>query len=200
MAVHEPCPRPRRTALTAAVLAAAVLLTGCSTGGSADTGAHFVTEKGTSIGRAGAAERRGAPDVSGRTLGESPAKLSDYRGKVVVLNIWGSWCGPCRTEAGSLERLWQANRDKDVQFLGINTRDQDIVNAQQFEQERGVTFPSIFDPAGTQLLKFPPGTLDAQFLPTTLVVDRQGRLAARAFGGQSYDALESMLQPVLAER
>ncbi|MEV7598937.1 TlpA disulfide reductase family protein [Kitasatospora sp. NPDC089797] len=191
----DPHPRRRSATLGAAALAA-VLLAGCS--GTGD-GAAFVTEKGTSIGRAAADRRRNAPEVSGRTLADGPAKLSDYRGKVVVLTIWGSWCGPCRTEAPSLEQLWQTYRDQDVQFLGVNTRDQDVRNAQRFEQERGLTFPSIFDPDGTQLLKFPQGTLDSQFLPTTLVVDRRGRLAARALGGQTYDALESMLRPVLAE-
>lgn len=196
MAVHPHLRHRRRTTAAAAAALAAVLLAGCSSG---DGGAGFVAEKGTGIGRAAADRRRDAPEVTGQTLGDSPAKLSDYRGRIVVVNIWGSWCGPCRQEAASLERLWQTYRGQDVQFLGINTRDQDIANAQRFQQEQGLTFPSLFDPAGTQLLKFPKGTLNSQFIPTTLVVDRRGRLAARAFGGQSYDALESMIKPVLAE-
>ncbi|MFB7911615.1 TlpA family protein disulfide reductase [Kitasatospora sp. NPDC056076] len=196
----DPPPRRRRTAAAPAALTAALtaaLLAGCSSGGE---GAVFVTEKGTSIGRAAADGRRDAPEVTGQTLEGGPAALADHRGKVVVVNIWGSWCGPCRTEAPALERLRQHYQGQDVEFLGINTRDQDIANARRFQQEQGLTYPSLFDPAGTQLLRFPAGTLDAGSLPTTLVVDRRGRLAARALGGQSYDALESMVEPVLAEK
>ncbi|MEV7778211.1 TlpA disulfide reductase family protein [Kitasatospora sp. NPDC088351] len=196
-------PRPRLAAAASATAAAAALvLTGCSSSGSSAGGdgqVGFVTAKGTNISKAALGHRQDAPDISGNTLEGTPTKLSDYRGKVVVLNVWGSWCGPCRSEADDLERVWQKYKDQDVQFLGINTRDSDVSNAIRFEQEKGVTFPSIYDPAGAQLLKFPKGSLNSQSIPTTIVVDRDGGLAARAVGGQTDDALESMLQPVVAE-
>ncbi|MBP0455282.1 MULTISPECIES: TlpA disulfide reductase family protein [unclassified Kitasatospora] len=197
-------PRPRLAAATAATAAAAALaLSGCSSSGSSGSGdgqIGFVTAKGTNLSTAAAGHRQDAPDISGGTLEGTPVKLSDYRGKVVVLNVWGSWCGPCRAEADDLQRTWEKYKDQGVQFLGINTRDPEIKNAVRFEQEKGVTYPSLYDPAGTQLLKFPKGSLNLQTLPTTLVVDRDGKLAARAVGGQTDDALESILQPVLAEQ
>ncbi|MFG3054411.1 TlpA family protein disulfide reductase [Kitasatospora sp. NPDC048239] len=196
--------RPRLAVVAATTAAAAALvLTGCSSSassGSGDGQIGFVSAKGSTISKASAGHRQDAPDISGSTLEGKPVKLSDYRGKVVVLNVWGSWCGPCRAEADDLQRVWDKYKDQDVQFLGINTRDPEIANAVRFEQEKGVTFPSLYDPAGTQLLKFPKGSLNLQSLPTTLVVDREGRLAARAVGGQTDDVLESVLQPVVAEQ
>ncbi|MCG6497289.1 TlpA family protein disulfide reductase [Kitasatospora sp. A2-31] len=197
-------PRPRVAAAAAATAAAAALaLTGCSSSGSSGSGdgqIGFVSAKGSNISKAEVGHRQDAPDLSGNTLEGTPVKLADYRGKVVVLNVWGSWCGPCRAEADDLQRVWEKYKDQGVQFLGINTRDPEIANAVRFEQEKGVTFPSLYDPAGTQLLKFPKGSLNPQSVPTTIVVDREGKLAARAVGGQTDDALESVLQPVLAEQ
>ncbi|MFE4519724.1 TlpA family protein disulfide reductase [Kitasatospora sp. NPDC056783] len=195
----------RAHALTAAVAGAAALalaLAACSSSTSSSGGvqggfAQATTHNG--IAAIAAGHRPDAPDVTGTTLDGRPVQLADYRGKVVVLNLWGSWCDPCRREAKGLEEIWTKYQGQGVQFLGINTRDADAANAIAFEREKGVTFPSIFDPAGTQLLKFPKGTLNPQFIPTTIVVDRDGKLAARAFGGQSQDAVESMLTPVLAE-
>ncbi|MFH8381024.1 TlpA family protein disulfide reductase [Kitasatospora sp. NPDC018058] len=196
-------PRPRVAAAAATVAAAALVLTGCSSSGSSSSGdgqVGFVTVKGTNLSKADAGKRGDAPDISGETLEGNPVKLSDYRGKVVVLNVWGSWCGPCREEAKNLQAVADEYKDKDVQFLGVNTRDSDKTNAIRFEQEKGVTFPSLFDPAGTQLLKFPKGSLNPQSIPTTLIVDRDGKLAARAVGGTTQEALESILQPVVAEQ
>ncbi|MFJ9946898.1 TlpA family protein disulfide reductase [Kitasatospora sp. NPDC091207] len=197
-------PRPRRAAAVAATAAAAaIVLSGCSSSGSSAGGdgqIGFVSAKGSNISKAAVGHRQDAPDLSGSTLEGTPVKLADYRGKVVVLNVWGSWCGPCRAEADDLQRVWDKYKDQGVQFLGINTRDPEITNAVRFEQERGVTYPSLYDPAGAQLLKFPKGSLNPQSVPTTIVVDRDGKLAARAVGGQLDDALESIIQPVLAEQ
>ncbi|MGW4893759.1 TlpA family protein disulfide reductase [Kitasatospora sp. NPDC004240] len=197
-------PRPRPAAVAAACAAAAALaLTGCSSSGSSDGGdgkTGFVTAKNSTISTSAVGQRKDAPDIGGKTLEGTELKLSDFRGKVVVLNVWGSWCTPCRTEADDLQRIWDKYRDQGVQVLGINTRDNEPANAIRFEQERGVTYPSLFDPAGELLLKFPKGSLNAATIPTTLVIDRDGKLAARAVGGQVDDTLETMLQPVLAER
>ncbi|MET8697512.1 TlpA family protein disulfide reductase [Kitasatospora sp. NPDC058032] len=196
-------PRPRVAAAAVTAAAAALVLTGCSSSGSSAGGdgqIGFVTAKGSTISTVAAGHRQDAPDISGTTLEGTPTKLSDYRGKVVVMNVWGSWCGPCRSEADDLQRVWEKYKDQGVQFLGINTRDPEVKNALRFEQEKGVTFPSIYDPAGTELLKFPKGSLNSNTIPTTLVIDREGKLAARALGGQTDDNLESMLQPIVAEQ
>ncbi|MFD9128952.1 TlpA family protein disulfide reductase [Kitasatospora sp. NPDC059571] len=192
----------RRLRLAATVGAAAALaLTACSSTGQAAGGGKtgFVTGKG-GIATAGAGSRADAPDVTGKALDGKPVALSDFKGKVVVLNIWGSWCGPCRAEGKNLQEVSQKYQAQGVQFLGINTRDVDPANAVRFEHETGITYPSLYDPDGAQILRFPKGSLNPQSIPTTIVVDRQGRLAARAMRALSSEDLEAMIKPVLAEQ
>jgi thiol-disulfide isomerase/thioredoxin len=195
--------RPRLRLAAAVAAAAALALTGCSSSGSsgsADAQTGFIAGKGGAPDTAAAGHRKQAPEISGTTLDGAKAALSDYRGKVVVLNVWGSWCNPCRAEAPMLQQVWDKHKDQGVQFLGINTRDTDPANAVRFEQEKGVTFPSLYDPSGTQILKFPKGTLNPQSIPTTLIIDRDGGVAARAMRALSADDIEAMLAPVLAEQ
>ncbi|GJF29820.1 hypothetical protein KNE206_25200 [Kitasatospora sp. NE20-6] len=191
----------RRISPAAALGAAAALaLTGCTSGSSSSEGqAGFITGKG-GIATAKPDTRTAAPDITGTSLQGAPLKLSDYRGTVVVLNIWGSWCGPCRAEGKNLQEVSAKYKDKGVQFLGINTRDVAPDNAVRFEQQTGITYPSIYDPDGTQILRFPKGSLNPQSIPTTVVVDREGRLAARAMRALSSEDLEKMITPVLAEQ
>ncbi|MDH6130411.1 TlpA disulfide reductase family protein [Kitasatospora sp. GP82] len=192
----------RRIRLTAALGAVAVLaLTGCSSGSSGSGGGQtgFIVGKG-GMDTAPVGQREDAPAISGKTLDGGNAALADYKGKVVVLNIWGSWCGPCRAEAAGLQSVAQKYQGQDVQFLGINTRDADPANAVSFEKNFGVTYPSLYDPDGTQILKFPKGSLNPQSIPTTIIVDRQGRLAARSMHAVSADDLEKLLKPVVDEK
>jgi len=192
--------RPRLAATLGA--AALLVLTGCSSSGSTsgEGQSGFITGKG-GIDTAAAGHREAAPDITGVGLdGNGRLALADYRGKVVVLNIWGSWCSPCRAEAKGLQEVAQKYQDQGVQFLGINTRDTDPANAVSFERNFGVTYPSIYDPDGTQILKFPKGSLNPQSIPTTIVVDRDGRLAARAMHALSAEDLEAMLKPIVAEQ
>ncbi|WP_405012783.1 TlpA family protein disulfide reductase [Kitasatospora sp. NBC_01539] len=191
----------RRISPAAALGAAAALaLTGCTSGSSSSEGqAGFITGKG-GIATAKPDTRTAAPDITGTSLQGAPLKLSDYRGTVVVLNIWGSWCGPCRAEGKNLQEVSAKYKNKGVQFLGINTRDVAPDNAVRFEEQTGITYPSIYDPDGTQILRFPKGSLNPQSIPTTVVVDREGRLAARAMRALSSEDLEKMIAPVLAEQ
>ncbi|GAA2129646.1 hypothetical protein GCM10009760_01110 [Kitasatospora kazusensis] len=193
---------PRRRIRLAAVLAATatLALAGCSSASSSSDGQiGFVTGDG-GLDTAAAGHRQAAPAISGTTLDGGKAALADYKGKVVVLNIWGSWCDPCRAEAKGLQAVSAKYKGQDVQFLGINTRDTDPTNAVAFERNNGITYPSLYDPDGTQILKFPKGSLNPQSIPTTIVVDREGKLAARAMRGLSADDLETLLKPVLAEK
>jgi thiol-disulfide isomerase/thioredoxin len=186
-------------ALTAA--AAALTLAGCSSasGGSGDAQAGFVTGSG-GVDTVPLASRTAAPQLNGKDLEGKPTALSDFQGKVVVVNIWGSWCSPCRAEAKGLERVYEKDKGQGVQFLGINTRDTDVTNAKRFEDVNGISYPSLYDPDGTQILKFPKGSLNPQSIPTTVVIDRQGRLAARAMKGLTPEELDAMIAPILAEK
>ncbi|WP_327067477.1 TlpA family protein disulfide reductase [Kitasatospora sp. NBC_01250] len=194
-------PRFRLAALFTAA-AAVLALAGCSStgsGGSADAQGGFVAGQ-DGLGTVPPANRKPAPAISGKDLENKQVALSDYTGKIVVINAWGSWCSACRSEAAGLEQSYQKYKDQGVEFLGINTRDTDPTNARQFEENHGIAYPSIYDPDGTQILKFPKGSVDLQALPATLVVDRQGRLAARAMRAVSSHDLDTLLEPLLAEQ
>jgi thiol-disulfide isomerase/thioredoxin len=190
--------------MAAALTAAAAVLTvaGCGSsgsGGSGDAQAGFVTGSG-GVDTVPLASRKAAPELNGNDLEGKPTALSDFQGKVVVVNIWGSWCSPCRAEAKGLEQVYEKYKGQGVQFLGINTRDTDVTNAKRFEDVNGISYPSIYDPDGTQILKFPKGSLNPQSIPTTVVIDRQGRLAARAMKGLTPEELDAMVSPILAEK
>ena len=106
--------------------------------------------------------------------------LSNYKNKVVVLNVWGSWCGPCRKEAKELQELYVKNKDSGVEFIGINIRDS-RVSAEKFITNFGITYPNIFDRDGVKLLGFK-DTLPANAIPSTVLVDKNGKVAARQLG------------------
>ncbi len=102
--------------------------------------------------------------------------LSGYAGKVVVLNIWGSWCGPCRAEMPGLQRVYDQTRNSGVQFLGIDVRDEVRSAPQDFVRNLGITYPSIYDPPGRSLLALQ--GYPRSVVPSTIVLDRQHRVAA----------------------
>jgi len=160
-------------------LATAALLAGCSGGITAEraTGGYVQGEYGITV--AEAEDRDDAPEVDGETLDGEQVALDDYAGKTVVLNVWGSWCGPCRDEADALVAAEKELRDDGVVFLGIVIRDQDD-SARAFERSYGITWPSIVDFDSSELLGFRDTSLPApESPPTTFVVDPQGRLGAR---------------------
>ncbi|MFI1360602.1 TlpA family protein disulfide reductase [Streptomyces sp. NPDC020898] len=195
-------PRNRRAvSFAATVAAAAFVLTACgsggTSGGSGDT--NFVT--GTDgIATVAKGERAAAPDLSGPTIDGKQLDVADYKGKIVVINVWGSWCGPCRLEAKNFVAVSADLKDQGVQFVGINTRDTSTGPAVAFEKQYGVTYPSLYDPTGKLMLRFKKGTLNPQAIPSTLVIDRQGKIAARTLQALSEDNLRKMLKPVLAEK
>ncbi|MDK1475363.1 TlpA disulfide reductase family protein [Streptomyces sp. 549] len=202
-------PVRRVLALTAAAGTASLALAGCGLLGGGDTGGakqggsgndtKFVQGTGQ-ITRVAEADREMAPDISGETVDDKELRLSDYRGKVVVLNVWGSWCAPCRAEAPNLAKVAKDTADQDVQFVGINTRDLDKANARAFDRNYGIEYPSLFDPSGKLILKFPKGSLNPQSIPSTLILDREGRIAARALKALGEKELREALDPVVAEQ
>lgn len=131
---------------------------------------------------------------SGETLASS-----DYAGEVVVLNFWYAACPPCRVEAPDLEVLHQLYLDEGAAFVGVNVRDQ-AETALSFAVEAGVTYPSIIDTNTGNLLLAYAGTVAPNAVPTTLVIDKQGRVAARFLGaidGQS--TLSTIIRETIAE-
>lgn len=142
-------------------------------------------------------ERRPAGVVSGRRLGsEGTISSADFAGRVIVVNVWGSWCPPCREEAPALQAAHQRTKDT-AAFLGITTKDYDPAQAQAFVRTFRITYPSIYDPTGAALLAFA-GVLPPSAIPSTLVIDRQGRVAARILDSVTEATLVSIIEDVAA--
>jgi len=190
-----------RRAVGAAAVAAVGVLGVAACGGQiaastpASNGVNFVAGDGTSA-YFKTGSRPAAPAVSGTTLAGSRLSLSAYRGKVVVINFWGSWCAPCRSEAPTLAVLSQQYRSKGVQFVGIDIRDSPA-GAGAFVQNFGISYPSLNDPADEIALAFR-GTVPPAAIPSTLVIDRGGRIAGRVIGAASYASLGNILGKVTA--
>ncbi|WP_371100272.1 TlpA family protein disulfide reductase [Streptomyces sp. PU_AKi4] len=196
-------PRARRRVLLAAAgaAAAALLVSACGSGGTSGGGGDTGYVAGSDgIATVEKGDRADAPDLSGETVDGDHLDVDDYKGKVVVVNVWGSWCPPCRAEAKNFETVHQDLKDEGVQFVGINTRDATVGPALAFEEEQGVTYPSLFDPTGKLMLRFEKGTLNPQAVPSTLVFDRDGKIAARSLQALSEEKLRKMIAPVLAEK
>lgn len=167
-----------RGRLAVMVVAGTLVLSGC--GARADTGEFIFVSPGgkTRIFYDPPESRRKIPDLSGDALLEpgKQIRISDYAGKVVVLNVWGSWCGPCRAEAPELERVYVQTKDSGVQFLGIDVRDEQRSAPQDFVRDRGITYPSIYDPPGRSLLAL--HGYPRSVVPSTIALDRAHRVAA----------------------
>ncbi|MFI6339445.1 TlpA family protein disulfide reductase [Streptomyces sp. NPDC050535] len=193
--------RGRTALLTAGAAVAALALSACGSGGTSggSGNTNFVAGK-NGIATVAKGERTDAPDLSGETVDGKQLDVADYKGKVVVLNVWGSWCPPCRAEAPNFVKVAKDTADQGVQFVGINTRDPSTAPAKAFEEEQGVTYPSLYDPTGKLMLRFKKGTLNPQAIPSTLIIDRDGKIAARTLQALSEDKLREMLAPVLAEK
>lgn len=194
--LSRPAVRRTTTAL-AAVLLASTGLTACSddVGSSGDAG--FVSGKGV-ITRLAVDDRKEPGEVAGETLEGEPISLEDFEGKTVVVNVWGSWCAPCRAEAPDLVAASEELAADDVEFLGINSRDLDRAAAQAFQRRFEVPYPSIYDQQGKTLLAFR-GTLSPNAIPSTVVIDDQGRVAASVIGEVSKSTLVGLVEDVIAE-
>ena len=147
-----------------------------------------------------APENRGEPvDFSGTLDNGSTASSADYAGKVLVVNFWYATCGPCIIEAPRLEQAYQTFEGQDVSFLGVNTYDQPAT-ALSFARDNGVSYYRLMAVSDAELkLAFADKT-PINATPTTLVLDRQGRVAARIIGElPEASILEAMVRTVLAE-
>lgn len=137
-------------------------------------------------------QRPAAPDLVGETLDGGTFRLSDHLGEAVVLNVWASWCAPCRAEAPALVALAGEFDGRGVQFAGLDTRDSDV-SARAFVDRFAVPYPNIIDRDGRLQLLFS-DSLPPQAIPSTLVIDPEGRVAARALGKVSESSLRGIIE------
>ncbi len=194
--------RPRIVVLILVVVTAAVVVAqlagfvstgggGAAEQGSPSTGSRTVTEYPP-------ADRAEPVVLSGTGLTGEAIDIAAWRGDVVVINVWGSWCAPCREEAPILAATSAAYADQGVRFLGVNVRDNPAA-AIAFEESYGITYPSIDDSDGQALLSLAEH-LPAAGVPVTLILDRDGRPAARVLGAVQESTLTALLDTVLGEQ
>ena len=193
-----------RTRTAVALVLAATLLTGCAADDSLAQQYREGDEKGYIAGDFQVVEipepERGDPVVfEGVTETGDPVTSDDYRGEVLVVNFWYAACGPCIVEAPLLEEVWQEYQDQGVAFLGVNTYDQPAT-ALSFARDNNITYPSVIDVNDGQVKLAFAQLTPIQATPTTLVIDRDGRVAARIIGQlASASILSTLVADALAE-
>lgn len=174
----------------------AVLTTGCSSlEGTGDKG--YISQDG-SVTQIPVAEREKAIDVTADDLDGKEISLADHRGRIVVVNVWGSWCGPCVAEQPDLVEAAEELADR-ADFIGVNIRETSADNAKAFVRSYDVPYPSIYDPDSKALLAFSE-VMPVRSPPTTFVLDEEGRIAAAIFGAlPSVGTLVDVVEDVEAE-
>lgn len=173
-----------------AFIVLALTLTACGGGGSTTSEESFVSGDGSTT-YIKAADRKIAPAITGMTL--KGVNYTYEKDRVAVVNVWASWCSPCRAEAPTLVAM--ANKYPDVAFIGILTRD-NPANAEAFERRFKIPYPTLID--DSILLGFK-GSLPANAIPTTVILDKTGRVAARISGVVTVASLTELIDKVSAE-
>jgi cytochrome c biogenesis protein CcmG, thiol:disulfide interchange protein DsbE len=187
--------RSRAALFTGGAVVAALVLSACGSGGksggSGNTG--FVTGS-DGIATVTKGERTPAPDLSGKTIDGKQLDVADYKGKVVVLNVWASWCDPCREEVPLLQKTHEQIEAKGGVVLGLDTQDASN-KAIEFLKERKATFPSLRDRDRSYGREF-----GVTGYPETFLIDRKGRIAALQRFPVTQEWLDQHLPKLLAER
>jgi peroxiredoxin len=171
-----------------------LLLSGCTVGKDAaqpGAGEFYLVAPGGQVKlRYAAGERKELKGLEGESLMEDgkTVRLSDYAGKPVVINVWGAWCGPCRTEAPEMQKLFDAGH----QVLGVNVKETEKDHPRDFMKVRSLTYPSIYDASSRSFINVFKG-IPANAVPSTFVVDKDHKVAAVFL----VSVLASDVQPVL---
>ncbi|WP_227985083.1 TlpA family protein disulfide reductase [Nocardia spumae] len=189
--------------MLAACVAVVAALAGCSSGNDAVAQGgtfDFVSPGGkTDILYDPPATRGTIGHLSGPNLMTGkPLSVDDFPNQVVVVNLWGQWCGPCRAEAPALEQVYERSENKGVAFLGINVRDAQQDKARDFVTDNHVGYPSLYDPEMRSLLALG-GKFPTSVIPTTLILDRQHRVAAVFLRSLLAEDLQPVVDKIAAE-
>lgn len=179
-------------------MAGVALVSGVSACTPADqmTGATGYRTGETLVSTLDVSKRPAAPALAGSTLDGGSLDLGDLRGQVVVINVWASWCGPCRGEA---DDLVEAHDTLDgVAFVGLDTHEPDKSLAQAFVRTHEIPYDSLYDDDGSMLLEFD-GLVSPNSLPSTVVIDATGKIAALVTGPLTTSTLVGLVEDVQAE-
>ena len=188
-----------RLAPVAVTAVAGLLASGCTGKDAVDqtAGSQFRFVSGTSVGKTYAvADRKKAGDFTGDLLDGGKLTLSQDAGRVVVINFWATWCGPCITETPQFDSVYRSDKPKGVDFIGIDTKD--IRNkAQAFVKDNDISYPIVFDEQGATAIAL--GKIPALSLPFTVLVDKHGRIAAVYLSLLAGKDLQPVLDELVAE-
>ena len=138
-----------------------------------------------------AGHRPAAPDFTATSLTGAPINFASYRGKIVVLNVWGSWCAPCQAEGQTLKYLDEEYGPKGIAFLGDDIQDTPVA-AQAFLRSKGITYPSVNDATGAVEERLAIA-VPISATPTTLVIDKTGHVAGVIEGAVTYPEMTTLL-------
>lgn len=126
-----------------------------------------------------------AEDFTLKTLKGETVSLKDYRGRLIFLNFWATWCGPCRAEMPSMQRLWEEFKEEDFVILAINIQEESKL-VSSFMNERGLSFPVLLDEKGKVAR-----TYGVRGIPTTFFLNPEGEIIGKAVGARDWDSEES---------
>jgi len=178
---------------TTLIVAVSLLLAACGGGISTPGGEQSFVSGNGSVTFVSQAKRVAAPEIIGTDLAGKQFKKSPA--SILVVNVWASWCAPCRAEAPTLEQLSKNYAKSGVEFLGLVTRDNDEA-ARAFLKRFNITYPTVHD---DKLIASFSSSLSPNAIPTTLVIDRKNRVAARLSGEITVASLSDMIQRVIGE-
>jgi peroxiredoxin len=137
-----------------------------------------------------------APDFCLENLKGGKSELRNFRGKVVLLNFWATWCGPCKEEMPSMEALYRQFKEKDFTFVSISVDYEGKVPVKRFVEKQRYTFPVLLDPACNVLDLY-----DVKRIPTTILIDKRGKLQGKVTGPMNWNSQEMIsLLGILLER
>jgi peroxiredoxin len=189
-----------RSGCAAAASAAVLLLAGCAGTDAVDQGGgdfrfHSANSKGSLI---AVGQRKPADNFDGTLLNGGKYRLSQDKGKVVVVNFWATWCGPCTVETPQFNTIYNDYKRKPVTFVGIDTKETSTDAAKAFVKDNSIDYPIVYDEQGETAVRL--GNIPTQGMPFTVVIDRSHRVAAVYVGRVSPLDLEPVLNTLAAER
>jgi thiol-disulfide isomerase/thioredoxin len=197
-----PVARPFRMIAAVGVLVAAASVGACSASdanGVNNQDTRYVVNGAGVVTTYAIGHRKLAPDVTGTDLDGKPLSLAQFRGKVVVLNFWASWCPPCRAEAPALQQVSTDTKSLGVQFVGVDIRENGPSDGPNFVASHGIDYPSFADQSARIALTFRTTGIPPETPPSTLVIDRTGHIAARGLGEMRVNQLEALVSDVAKE-
>jgi peroxiredoxin len=157
--------------------------------GKTNTNAEVITDKNEEV-KIGLEKSNLSPDFELTTLDGKKVKLSDYRGKKVILNFWATWCPPCRAEMPDMEKFYSSYKDKDVVILGVNlaNAERDQTTVKNFIKSYGITYPIPLDKENLAAEMY-----QVSAIPTSYIIDPQGIIIEKVVGPMDFETMKSLL-------